>query len=71
MKRIFAVEEMRELLLHITAIAELVHQNGVKVAKDMNLPDEFISYMKSKTLSAPEDLECDYHECNPEGVEIL
>lgn len=70
MKKIFTAEEMHELLDHITAIAELVHESNVKVAKDMNMPDEFISYTKSKTLSAPEDLKCTCPKCNPEGVEI-
>ena len=67
MKKIFTAEEKCELLDHVTAIAELVHESNVKVAKDMKLPDVFMSYMNSKILSAPEDLKCNCPECNPEG----
>ena len=69
MKKIFTSEELYELLVHVAAIAELVHESNVKVAKNMNLPDEFISYMDSKILCAPEDFKCTCPECNPEGVE--
>ena len=69
MKKVFTAEEMHELLDHVTAIADLVHQSNVRVAKDMNLPDVFMSYMNSKILSAPEDLKCTCPKCNPEGVE--
>ena len=70
MKKIFTAEEKRELLTHVTAIAELVHESNVKVAKNVKLPDAFISYMNSKILSAPEDLKCSCPKCNPEGDEI-
>lgn len=69
MKKVFTAEELRELLTHITAIAELVHESNTKVAKDVNMPDEFTSYMNSKILSAPEDLKCECPDCNPEGAE--
>ena len=70
MRKVFTAEELRELLDHVTAIAELVHESSVKVAKDMKMPDVFMSYMNSKTLSVPEDLKCTCPECNPEGVDI-
>lgn len=69
MKKIFTAEELSELLDHVSAISELTHQSNTKTAKDMKLPDGFISYMESKTLNAPEDLKCDCPECNPKGVE--
>lgn len=67
MKKIFTAEEKDELLNRVNEIAGLVHESGLKVAKNMNLPDEFIVYMKSTTLSTAEDLKCTCPKCNPEG----
>jgi len=67
MRKVFTPEDIEKITEHVSAIAELVHESNLKVAKELNLPEEIIAYMNSKTLSCPEDLECTCPDCNPEA----
>ena len=67
MKKIFTREERNEILDHVVALANLVHESGIKVALDLGLPDSLVSQLRDRAIRASQISECDCPECNPEG----
>ena len=66
MKKVYTPEERNEILDHVVAIANLVHESGIKIAIDLGLPDSLVSQLRDRAVRASQITDCECSDCNPD-----